>query len=142
MAIVITAVVFGLFKVKAMKYLYRLSRVEFWLAMAALLGVLTFGTLAGVFIGVTLSLLWLIWRTSHPPIQVLGRMPEATSFHSVEQHSEATTIPGIVILRFDGPLYFATASSLRERVRKVTRDAEPPVQAGILDLESTSLFDL
>lgn len=141
-AIVITAVVFGLFKIEAMKRLYRLSRVEFWLAMAALLGVLTFGTLPGVFIGVTLSLLWLIWRTSHPAIPLLGEMPDGTTFHNVEQHPEATTTPGIVILRFDGPLFFATVSSLRERVRKLTRDVEPPIQAFVLDLESTSIIDL
>ena len=141
-AIVITAVVFGLFKVAEMRRLARLSRTEFWLAMAALLGVLTFGTLPGVFIGVALSLLWLIWRASHPTIPVLGRMPDGKAFHSIEQHPEATAVPGIVILRFDGPLFFATANSLRARVRELTRDVDPPVQAVILDMESTNIIDL
>lgn len=112
------------------------------LAMAALLGVLSVGTLAGVFIGVLLSLLWLIWRVSHPAIPVLGRMPDSKSFHSIEQHPEALITPGVVVLRFDGPLFFATASSLRNRVLQLTRHAEPPVQAVVLDLESTDLIDL
>jgi MFS superfamily sulfate permease-like transporter len=141
-AIVITAVVFGLFKVKEMRRLRRLSRVEFWLAMAALLGVLTFGTLPGVFIGVVLSLLWLIWRTSHPTIPVLGRMPDGNAYHNVDNYSEAITRPGIVIVRFDGPLFFATASSLLARVRELTRDVDPPVRAVILDMESTNIIDL
>lgn len=89
-----------------------------------------------------LSLLWLIWRTSHPTIPVLGRMPDGKAFHSVEQHPEATKVPGIVILRFDGPLFFATANSLRERVRQLTRDVDPLVQAVILDMESTNIIDL
>ena len=141
-AIVITAVVFGLFKVKEMRRLQRLSRVEFWLAMAALLGVLTFGTLPGVFIGVALSLLWLIWRSSHPAIPVLGRIPDGEAFRSVENYPDATTYPGVVIIRFDGPLFFATASSLRMRVRELTREVEPPVKSIILDMESTNIIDL
>jgi len=141
-AIVITAVVFGLFKVKEMRRLARLSRVEFWLAMAALLGVLTFGTLEGVFIGVALSLLWLIWRSSHPTIPVLGKIPDANAYQSVENHPDAATYPEMVIIRFDGPLFFATASSLRGRIRELTRDIDPPVKAVILDMESTNIIDL
>jgi SulP family sulfate permease len=141
-AIVITAVVFGLFKVKEMRRLRRLSRVEFWLAMAALLGVLTFGTLPGVFIGVALSLLWLIWRSSHPAIPVLGKLSDEQAYYSLENHPEAITYPGIVVIRFDGPLFFATASSLRTRVRQLTRDVDPPVKAVILDMESTTIIDL
>ena len=141
-AIVITAVVFGLFKIKEMRRLRRLSRTEFWLAMAALLGVLTFGTLAGVFIGVLLSLLWLIWRTSHPNIPVLGWMPDGKAYHNIENYPEAITHSGVVIIRFDGPLFFATASSLHMRVRELTRDVDPPVQAVILDMESSNIVDL
>ena len=141
-AIIITAVVFGLFKVKEMDRLWRLSRVEFWLALVSLLGVLTFGSLRGVLMGIVLSLLWLVWRTSHPVIPVLGAMPDGRSYHSVEQHPEAAIVPGIVILRFDGPLFFATAGSLRDRVRALTRHADPPVRAVILDLESTTIVDI
>jgi MFS superfamily sulfate permease-like transporter len=141
-AIVITAVVFGLFKIPEMERLWRLSPTEFWLAMAALLGVLTFGTLQGVFIGLTLSLLWLIWRTSHPAIPVLGKSSDDTAYYSIENHPDAITHPGIVIIRFDGPLFFATASSLRTRVRELTTDVVPRIHSLILDMESTDLIDL
>jgi len=141
-AIVITAVVFGLFKIPEMQRLWRLSRTEFWLAMAALLGVLTFGTLQGVFIGLTLSLFWLVWRTSHPSIPVLGQSSDDTAYYSVENHPDAITQPGTVIIRFDGPVFFATASSLRNRVRELTTDVVPPVRALVLDMESADLIDL
>ena len=141
-AIVIQAVAFGLWKIPEMRRLRRLARAEFRIALASLLGVLIFGTLQGVFIGVGLSLLWLIWRASHPAIPVLGRMPDGRLFRGVDEHPEVTTYPGLVILRFDGPLFFATASSLRARIRELTTDIEPPVRAVILSLESTSFIDL
>jgi high affinity sulfate transporter 1 len=141
-AIVIQAVAFGLWKIAEMGRLWRLDRVEFWLAAAALVGVITFGTLAGVFVGVTLSLLWLIWRAAHPAIPVLGRMPDGVVYRSVADHPDATTHPGLVVIRFDGPLFFASAGSLRARVRELIADADPPVRAVILDLESTSIVDL
>jgi high affinity sulfate transporter 1 len=141
-AIVITAVVFGLFKVAEMRRLANMSRTEFWLAMAALLGVLTFGTLQGVFIGVILSLLWLVWRSSHPAIPLLGKIANETAYYSIDNHPDATTYPGLVVIRFDGPLFFASASSLRLRVRELTREVIPPVTGLVLDMESTTLIDL
>ncbi len=140
-AIVIQAVAFGLWKIPEMRRLSRLSRVDFWLALTALLGVLTFGTLEGVFIGVALSLLWLVWRTSHPSIPVLGRTPDG-SYHGIDYHLDTSTFSGLVILRLDGPLFFATANGLRNRLREVTRDVDPPVKVVILDLEGTDIIDL
>jgi sulfate permease, SulP family len=141
-AIVIEAVAFGLWKIPEMRRLARLSRIDFAFAMAALLGVLTFGTLQGVFIGVFLSLLWLVWRASHPSIPVLGRAADGKSYHSIDSHSDATIVPGVVVLRLDGPLFFATASGLRNRVRALTRDVTPPVYAVVLDLEGADVIDL
>ena len=141
-AIVIQAVAFGLWKIPEMRRLARLSRLDFWLAMAALLGVLTFGTLQGVFIGVALSLLWLVWRASHPAIPVLGRAADGKSYHSAEHHPDSTIVPGVVIIRLDGPLFFATASALRDRLRELTRGVTPPVKSVIFDLEGTDLIDL
>lgn len=141
-AIVIQAVAFGLWKIPEMRRLRRVSRVDFWLAAAALLGVLTFGTLQGVFVGVFLSLVWLVWRTSHPSMPVLGRAPDGESYHAIERHPEATTFPGVVIVRLDGPLFFATADPLRARVRELTRGATPPVKAIVFDMEGTDIVDL
>lgn len=141
-AVVIQAVAFGMWKIAAMGRLASLSRLDFWLAMAALLGVLTFGTLQGVFIGVFLSLLWLIWRTSHPAVPQLGRLEDDGSYHSVESHPDAKTVSGLAIVRLDGPLFFATAGPLRERIRELTRDVVPSIAGVVFDLEGTDLVDL
>jgi high affinity sulfate transporter 1 len=141
-AIVIEAVVFGLMDVKAMKRIYRLNRTEFWVGAVALLGVLTFGTLKGVLIGLILSLLVLIARSSKPNIPVLGRWPGTEVFHSLNENPDSETYPGLVIIRFDGPLYFATANGLRDKVREVTTDVDPPVTMVLIDMEGANYIDL
>jgi len=141
-AVIITAVVFGLIRVRAMRRLWHLARTEFWLAVAALLGVLTFGLLDGVLIGVGLSLLWLVWRTSHPAMPLLGRMPDSKVYHSLERFPDSETHPGLVVLRFDGPLFFATSRNLRDRIRVLIADADPEVKGIVLDMEGTNIIDL
>jgi high affinity sulfate transporter 1 len=141
-AIVIQAVVSGLMDVKAMKRIFRLNRTEFWVGIIALLGVLTFGTLQGVLIGLLLSLLVLIARSAKPNIPVLGRSPGTDVFHSLDQYPDSETYPGLVIIRFDGPLYFATANALRDKVRAVTADTDPPVTMVLIDMESVNYLDL
>jgi MFS superfamily sulfate permease-like transporter len=141
-AVIIEAVILGLWRFGAMRRLWRLSRTEFWLAMAALLGVLTFGILEGVLLGVGLSLLWLVWRASHPAMPLLGRMPGSKVYHSLDRFPASETHPGLVVVRFDGPLFFATASSLRGRIRSLTEGVEPAVRAVVLDMEGTNIIDL
>ncbi len=141
-AIVIEAVIFGLMDVKALKRVYRLNRTEFWVGIIALLGVLTFGTLQGVIIGLLLSLLVLIARSSKPDIPVLGRWPGTKVFHRLSENPDSETYPGLVIIRFDGPLYFATANVLRDKVREVTTDVAPPVTMVLIDMEGVNYIDL
>jgi high affinity sulfate transporter 1 len=141
-AIVIEAVIFGLMDVKAMKRIYRLNRTEFWVGTIALLGVLTFGTLKGVLIGLLLSLIVLIARSSKPDIPVLGRWPGTKVFHRLSENPDSKTYPGLVIIRFDGPLYFATANALRDKVRAVTTDVAPPVTMVLIDMEGVDYLDL
>ena len=141
-AIVIEAVIVGLMDVKAMKRIYRLNRTEFWVGMIALLGVLTFGTLQGVLIGLLLSLLVLIDRSAKPNIPMLGRSPGTDIFHSLNQYPDSETYTGLVIIRFDGPLYFATANALRDKVRTVTTDVAPPVTKVLIDMEGVNYLDL
>ncbi|MFC2046621.1 SulP family inorganic anion transporter, partial [Chloroflexota bacterium] len=136
-AVIIEVVVVALWKIPQMRRLWRLARREFWLATAALLGVLTFGILQGVLIGVGLSLLWLVWRSSHPAIPVLGRMTGSRVYHSLDRFPESEIDPGLVVIRFDGPLFFATAGRLRDRIRELTADADPEVRAVVLDMEGS-----
>lgn len=141
-AIIIVAVV-GLVEVEELKRLYTLNRNEFWLAVAAALGVLTFGTLQGILLGAGLSLLLLIARASKPPIPLLGRVEDdSLRFHNLAEHPEAKANPGIAIIRFEGPLFFANASALQDRIRGLTIGTEPATTSVIIDMEATTYVDL
>ena len=139
-AIIIDAVVFGMIDIPELRRLYRVTRVDFWIAMAAIVAVLSAGVLAGVLIGVMLSLAWLIYVATQPPIPLLGREPGTQVFRDLSEHPDDETFEDIAVLRFDGGLFFATSEALENRIRSVV-DGEAPVRAVVLDLEGVNFVD-
>lgn len=140
-AIIIDAVVFGMMDVAEMRRLWRVARVDFWIAIGAILGVLTSGVLAGVIIGIVLSLGWLVYVNARPPTPELGRRPGTTTFRPLEQYPDDETYPGVLVLGFDGGLYFATTEVLTDRLRDNVVDADPPIEDVILDFEAVNFID-
>jgi high affinity sulfate transporter 1 len=140
-ALIIEAVVMGMMDVKAMQRLWRVARVDFWIAVAAILGVLGAGVLAGVVIGVLLSLGWLIYISTTPHMPVLGRQPSTQAFRGVADHPDSETYPGLLVLRFDAGLFFASADALTDRLRELVQQADPPVQTVVLDFEGVNFVD-
>ena len=140
-AIIIDAVVFGMMDVAEMRRLWRVARVDFWIAVGAILGVLTSGVLAGVIIGIVLSLGWLVYVNARPPTPELGRRPGTTTFRPLEQYPDDETYPGVLVLGFDGGLYFATTEVLTDRLRDKVVDADPPIEDVILDFEAVNFID-
>ena len=118
-AVIIDAVVFGMIDVGELRRLYRVTRFDFWVAAAAIVGVLSVGVLAGVVIGVALSLIWLVYVSTRPPMPLLGREAGTDVFRDLDGNPDDETFPGIAILRFDGALFFATAEALEDRVREL-----------------------
>ena len=104
-----------------LRRLYRVTRFDFWIAVAAILGVLSAGVLAGVVIGIVLSLGWLIYVATRPPMPLLGREPGTQVFRDLDENPGDETIEGIAVLRLDGGLFFATAEALENRVREPGR---------------------
>lgn len=124
-AVIIDAVAFGMIDVGELRRLYRVKRVDFAIAIAAVVAVLSAGVLAGVVIGVALSLVWLIVVATTPDIPLL-------------EHDGA---PGVAVVRPDGGLFFATADGLHDRLREIVETADPPVEAVVLDLEGVDFID-
>jgi SulP family sulfate permease len=139
-ALIIEAVVMGMMDVKEMRRLARVSRFDFWVASAAIAGTLLFGVLAGVMIGIGLSLLWLVWVATHPQMPVLGHQPGTQVFRELGEHPDDETVPGVVVMRLDGGLFFATADALEDRVRHLVL-AERDVRAVVLDCEGINYVD-
>src|SRR3954465_13421168 len=125
-AIIIDAVVFGMIDVAELRRLHRVARFDFWVALAAIIAVLSAGVLAGVVIGVGLSLGWLVYVTTRPPMPLLGREPGTHVFRDIVENPDDETFPGIVVLRLDGGLFFATSEALEDRVRELAEDGGPP----------------
>ncbi len=140
-AIIIDAVVFGMIDVPELRRLYRVKRFDFWIAVAAVLGVLSAGVLAGVVIGIALSLVWLVYVATAPAMPLLGREPGTQVFRDVAENPGDETFAGIAVLRLDGGLFFATADALEERIRGLALKGEEPLHAVVLDLEAVSLVD-
>jgi high affinity sulfate transporter 1 len=140
-AVIIDAVVFGMIDLGELRRLYRVARFDFWISAAAILGVLSSGVLAGVVIGVVLSLGWLVYVTTAPRLPVLGREPGTQVFRELDENPGDETFPGIAVVRLDSGLFFATAEALDDRIRAVIRDGEPRVHALVLDLEGVDFID-
>jgi sulfate permease, SulP family len=140
-AVIIDAVVFGMIDLPELRRLHRVARFDFWIAAAAVVGVLSSGVLAGVVIGVVLSLCWLIHVATAPPMPLLGREPGTQVFRDLDENPGDETFPGVVALRFDSGLFFATAQALEDRVRELAEAGPAPLSALVLDLEGVNFID-
>jgi len=116
----------GLFDFPSLVRLRRISRQEFRLAIATLLGVVTLGVLPAVIVAIGLALLQLLVHAAHPPDAILGRVPGLDGYHSVAGRPTAETIPGVVIYRFDAALVFFNADHFKSRVRAAVDGAGDP----------------
>jgi high affinity sulfate transporter 1 len=121
LAAVVIIAVLGLIDIPAARRLWRWRRSEFFLAMTAFVGVAVLGVLWGVGIAISLSLLNFIRRAWRPHDAVLGRVDNLKGYHDTERYPDARLIPGLVLYRFDAPLFFANADYFRERIRALAR---------------------
>jgi SulP family sulfate permease len=139
-AIIIDAVVFGMIDVAEFRRLRRVKRFDFWIAVAAAVGVLSVGVLLGVVVGIVLSLLWLIHVATRPSMPLLGREPGTHVYRDLDENPDDETYPGVAVIRIDGGLFFATAAPLDERVRAIL-DSQPRLHTLVLDLEGVNFVD-
>jgi high affinity sulfate transporter 1 len=122
-AVVITAAL-SLADIPATVRLWRQRKAEFLLSIAAFLGVALLGVLPGIVIAVVLSILNVFRRAWWPYATVLGRVEGVEGYHDIHFYPEAGHLPGLVIYRFDGPLFFANATRFRDEIRRLAQ-AEP-----------------
>ena len=121
-ALIIEAVVMGMMNVPEMRRLARVQRFDFWIAVAAIVGTLVFGVLAGVMIGIFLSLFWLVSVATRPRMPALGLEAGTQVFREVDEHPEDTVYPDVAVIRLDGGLFFATADAFDDRLREVIQE--------------------
>ncbi len=128
LAAVVISAALSLFDVDGLRRLWSQRRSELGLALVAFLAVVLFGALPGIAVAVGLSLLNFIRRAWRPHDAVLGRVTNYKGYHDTERHPEARLVPGLVLYRWDAPLFFANADLFRERSLAVVDDTPPPVR--------------
>lgn len=117
------------------------ARADFIAAIAAMIGVLVFGILAGLFTGVLISLLLLLYRASRPPVAELGRVPGPSGhFSDLDRHPENRRVEGIAVLRIEGGLFFANATAVGAEIRNAAR--RDHVHAVVVDAETVPFIDV
>ena len=142
LAAVIMVAAVGLFDYKELRDLYRVSHRELLLCVGTTVGVLILGVLPGVLLAVAFSLFWLITVTSRPHDAVLGRVKGIKGFHDIADYPDATTIPGLILYRFDANLVFYNVDYFLERVRAAIAAAESPVEWVVIDASSVNVVDI
>jgi MFS superfamily sulfate permease-like transporter len=141
LAAVVIAAGLSLVDIASVARLWRIGSSEFWLALASFLGVGLLGVIEGVFLAVALSLLAFIRRSWWPHDAVLGRADGVKGYHDLTYYPEARQVPGLVLYRFDAPLFFANADVFRDRVRARIKAAGSPVRWVIVAAEPITDVD-
>ena len=142
LAAVILVSAVGLLDLKSLKELYSINRIEFLLSVGTTAGVLVLGVLPGVLLAVIFSLIWLLIVSSRPHDAVLGRVSGMKGFHSLEDYPEATTLPGLLLYRFDYNVVFYNADYFKMRVIAAVRASKTPVEWVVLDASPVNAIDL
>jgi high affinity sulfate transporter 1 len=145
-AVVITASL-SLADIAGTRRLWHQRKAEFLLCMAAFLGVALLGVLPGIAVAVGLSILNVFRRAWWPYNTVLGRVPGMPGYHDIRSYPAAEHLPGLVIHRFDGPLFFANAKAFRNEIMRLTRREPQPVWVlvaaePVTDVDTTAADEL
>lgn len=139
-AVVIYAAVL-LIDVRAFRRLAAFRRAELLLALATCAGVVAFNLLYGVLIAIGLSVMELLVRVSRPHDAILGRVPGLAGMHNVDDYPSARTIPGLIVYRYDAPLFFANADNFKNRALAAAQEVNGPLRWFVLNVEANVEVD-
>jgi SulP family sulfate permease len=141
LAAIVIAAMLHLSRPGYLRDLFARSRWEFAVAASVIAGELTLGVLHGIALGVALSLLMLIYLTSHPQGAKLGQLPGTEAYRDIRRHPEAITFPGLLIWRVGGDLFFASIDHLNEGLKTALAEIRPPAKHVLLDADSVNFID-
>jgi high affinity sulfate transporter 1 len=123
--------------------LRRASPVEFWFGLLAFAGVVLIDVLQGMVIGLVASLVFVIYRSSRPHLSSLGRVPGTPgAYTDLTRHPENTPVPGLLIARLDGQMYYANALTVRDQVKAAIAGMDPPPRAVLFDCSAQYQLDM
>ncbi|HJX97845.1 MAG TPA: sulfate permease [Chthoniobacterales bacterium] len=140
-AVVITAAI-GLFEFGDLRRIFRIQRWEFWLSIVCFIGVAVFGVIPGIGIAILIAVIEFLWDGWRPHYAVLGRVAGIRGYHDVKRYPDARRVPGLVLFRWDAPLFFANAELFHQRVREAIAESPTPVRRIIVTAEPVTSIDV
>jgi MFS superfamily sulfate permease-like transporter len=142
LAAVVIASAIGLVEVSDLRRIYRIQRWEFWLSMTCFAGVAVFGAIPGITIAIVIAVIEFLWDGWRPHSAVLGRVERVKGYHDITRYPEARLIPGLVLFRWDAPLFFANAELFHERVLGAVAKSPTPVHWVVIAAEPVTSVDV
>jgi SulP family sulfate permease len=141
LASVILVAVWKLIDYREAIHLWHKDRSDFWMLMSTFVVTLTLGIEIGIATGVMLSLAMVIFRSTRPHLAELGRIPNTPHYRNVNRFGTVETRPDILLVRFDGPLYFANGNYFKDKVNELARSKGPELKLILLNAESMTSLD-
>ncbi|HXX31306.1 MAG TPA: sulfate permease [Myxococcaceae bacterium] len=142
LAAVVIAAAIGLVEVSDLRRIYRIQQWEFWLSMACFAGVAVFGVIPGIGIAIVIAVMEFLWDGWRPHSAVLGRVEHVQGYHDVKRYPGARLIPGLVLFRWDAPLFFANAELFSERVSEAVANSPTRVRWLVVAAEPVTSVDV
>jgi MFS superfamily sulfate permease-like transporter len=142
LAAVVIASAIGLIEVTDLVRIFRIQPWEFWLSIVCLMGVAVFGAIPGIGLAIAVAVIEFLWDGWRPYSAVLGRAEGVEGYHDITRYPDARQIPGLILLRWDGPLFFANAEFFKERVSNEIAKSPTPVHRLVVAAEPITSIDV
>lgn len=142
LAAVVIAAAIGLIEVTDLKRIYRIQQWEFWLSIACFIGVAVLGVIPGIGLAIVIAIIEFLWDGWRPHSAVLGRAYGVKGYHDITRYPQARRVPGLVLFRWDAPLFFANAELFKERVLDAAAQSPTPVSWLVVAAEPVTSIDV
>jgi high affinity sulfate transporter 1 len=142
LAAVVIAAAIGLFEFADLRRIFRIQQWEFWLSIVCFVGVAVFGVIPGIGIAIVIAVIEFLWDGWRPHYAVLGRVDGVRGYHDITRYPAARRIPGLVLFRWDAPLFFANAELFHQRVFDAIAESPTPVRRIIVTAEPVTSIDV
>jgi MFS superfamily sulfate permease-like transporter len=142
LAAVVIAAAIGLFEIADLIRIFRIQRWEFWLSIVCLAGVAVLGAIPGIGLAIVIAIIEFLWDGWRPYSAVLGRADGVEGYHDVTRYPGARQIPGLVLFRWDAPLFFANAELFKERALDAVAKAAGPVRWLVVTAQPVTSVDV
>lgn len=142
LAAVVIAAAIGLIEVADLRRIFRIQRWEFWLSIACTVGVMLFGAIQGIGLAILIAVIEFLWDGWRPYSAVLGRADGVRGYHDITRYPHARRIPGLVLFRWDAPLFFANAELFHDRVMDAVATSPTPVRWLVVTAEPVTSVDV